>query len=273
MRDGVWSLEVLVDGTVQPEHTVEGHTCIEARPGKQFKVRVTYHGAGMHQIDLLVDGKSASGRKMVDATGTTSHPRTEVSFDGFVKRKDAEKVTSAFVYEQSRATDSDGAGEDAGSGLASAPVDWSRGLLALRIYRGYRQVVAADTNAADHNPDMSRAAALSEKAMIKGGHSASVASGSKCFSATTLWRAGESYVDAPLGDAPEQELRLYYRDSFFLLLRGDESKVVDKGAEGDASQSSDSAAKVRANVRRLADTAKQLAKRPKLDAVIDLTGE
>ena len=30
MRDGKWTMEVIMDGNAQPEHVVDGRTCVEA---------------------------------------------------------------------------------------------------------------------------------------------------------------------------------------------------------------------------------------------------
>ena len=61
---------------------------------------------------------------------------------------------------------------------------------------------------------------------IVGGTSAGA--GAKHFGTTAVWRAGQSYVGPAPGDPLETEMHIYYRDSFFLLLRGDESKVSQR---------------------------------------------
>ena len=59
MRDGKWTMEVLDEhGTAQPEHVIDGRTVVESVPGKKFKIRVEFHGDGMHQLELYIDGKS-----------------------------------------------------------------------------------------------------------------------------------------------------------------------------------------------------------------------
>ena len=72
VREGKWTLSVLVNGAVQPEHQVDGRTVVEARPGCKFTVRVQYHGSELHQLELFVDGKSVSGRKYIDGEGCTT---------------------------------------------------------------------------------------------------------------------------------------------------------------------------------------------------------
>merc|ERR1712060_267517 len=117
---------------------------------------------------------------------------------------------------------------------------------------------------------MRRSSALAESAMVKGGHSASAAAGSKSFSASHLWLAGQSFIGPAQGDPLETELSLYYRDSFFLLLRGDASKVADVPTAYCEAET-DGVAKARKIVRRLASTEKAL-KRP-ISSVIDLTDD
>ena len=45
--------------------------------------------------------------------------------------------------------------------------------------------------------------------------------GDKTFSQQSMWRAGESYVARAPGDPLVASLSLWYRDSFFMLLRED----------------------------------------------------
>ena len=63
VRQNKWELIVLDEqGNQQPEHAVDGRPVVEARPGAKFTVRVIYHGVGLYQIELFLDGKSVSGR-------------------------------------------------------------------------------------------------------------------------------------------------------------------------------------------------------------------
>ena len=89
-----------------------------------------------------------------------------------------------------------------------------------------------------------------------------------------MWRAGESFVASAPDDRVQLEMKIYYRDAFFLLLRGDESKVKDvPTAESDKSYSS-GVVKARSAVRTVVQTSKALAKRPKVaTTVIDLTDD
>ena len=75
-----------------------------------------------------------------------------------------------------------------GSGIASAPADWSRGVITLRVYGGVRQQIYADVNSVGHTPDLRGPSAVSEKSMVKGGHSASAGAGNKTFSQQGTWR-------------------------------------------------------------------------------------
>ena len=69
------------------------------------------------------------------------------------------------------------------------------------------------------------------------------------------------------------ELSIYYRDSFWLLLRGDKEKVLDAGCATEEAAVSESVARMRKAARSAADTAERLAKRSKtrVSEVIDLT--
>ena len=267
MRNGKWELQVLDDqGQQQPEHTVDGRAVVEARPGVKFIVRAVSHGGDMYQVELFLDGKSVSGRKCIDGAGTTTFASSQVDFTGWKKSEGGAQVVSDFVYEQSSSADGD---EDAGGGIASAPADWTRGVITLRVHSGVQRVVQSDTHSADHNPDLTRTEALSEKAMVKGGHSASAAAGSKSFSTAYTWRAGQSFVAPAPGDPLEQEMSLYYRDSFFLLLRGDASKVADTPVASSDAGYSDGVAKARIGARRVIETQKNLKR--KVAETIDLT--
>lgn len=273
MRDGNWELHVKVDGVKQPEHLIDGRVCVEAIPSAKFSVQVKYYGSGMHQLELLLDGKPCTSRMAVDGTGTTSYANTQVTFEGWVKIQDGQKVMSEFVFEKSRAAEGgDDDGENAGCGMASAPADWTRGIITLRVHSGVRWVLPHDMPPADHIPDLSSSGTLSERVMVKGGHSASAGAGAKRFS-THMWRAGQSCVTKAPGDPLELELSMYYRDSFYLMVNGDPSKVADEAKAEDDAEYSHGVAKARANLRRAVDTQKQLRKKPRCDAVIDLTDD
>lgn len=71
-------------------------------------------------------------------------------------------------------------------------------------------------------------------------------------------------------------MKIYYRDSFFLLLKGDKSKVIDRSMMADLESCSDGIIMARENLRRYIETTQQLAKRHKTASdgkpqVIDLT--
>jgi len=275
MRIKQWDIEVLCRGAVQQEHTIEGHTCVEARPKEEFSVKVRYHGRAMHQVELFIDGESVSGRKCIDGTGSTTFPCAEVLFEGWQKIKDGHVVTSNFMYETSSSADGD---EDAGSGLGSAAADWSRGVITLKVHAGIMQTVFACTPSASHSGRQPQQAALSERAMVKGGHSATAGrSAKKSFGSTHTWQPGETYVAAAAGDPLEEEMNLFYRDSFFLLLRGDASKVVDQvddgpgSAESCSSVPSQGVVDARTAARRIMKAEQALKKRSR--SVIDLTDD
>ena len=298
MRDGKWELQVLCDDELLPEHTIEGRACVEARPGCKFAVRVKYEGTELHQIECFVDEKSVTGRQGIDGAHCTTYPNTESTFKQWRKSQDGQAIKSDLIFEESRTAD--GGNEDAGSGLASGPADWTRGAICVRVHGGVKHTLDRDAYAASNNPDMSRASALSERAMVKGGHSASAGEdilptspctlpcldligagtigsagvGSKQFAQEYKWRAGQSFVAPAPGDPLQLELKVYYRDAFFLLLRGDESKVKDvPTAESDAGYSN-GVVKARNAARKVVETGKALAKRPKVaSAVIDLTDD
>lgn len=225
----------------------------------------------MHVVELLLDGKQVCPGYQIDPEGVTSYPGRKVTFHGWQKSEHGNTVSSDFVYERSSAADE--ADDDAGSGLASGAVDWSRGVLSLRVHAGVKLVFEHDTYGAQHNPDMTRARSLSEKAMIKGGHSASAGAGAKHFSQKAPWRAGQVGVSRAPGGPCQPDMNIYYRDSFFLLLRGDESKVRDTGTAQSDAGFSQKGARVRNNVRKAAETEKALSKRPKMNEVIDLTDD
>lgn len=268
VRQNKWELIVLDEqGNRQPEHAVDGRPVVEARPGAKFTVRVIYHGVGLYQIELFLDGKSVSGRKCIDGAGVTTFPTSQCDFIGWKKSEGGATVHSDFVYEETSPADGD---EDAGGGIASGPVDWTRGVITLRVHSGMRNVVMFDIHSADHNPNLSKTEALSEKAMVKGGHSASAAAGAKTFSTAYTWRTGQSYVAPAPGDPLEHEMSLFYRDSFFLLLRGDASKVADVPSASSDAGYSDGVAKARISARQLVETEKNLKRKAPSD-VIDLT--
>ena len=283
MRDGKWTFEVLMDDKAQPEHVIEGHTCVEAVPGKNFKVRVEYAGEEMHQVDLLLDGKSTTGRTAIDGSGETTRPSRKGVWTGWEKTRDGQKICSSFVYAKTSISDASSEGDSSGHGLASAPNDWTHGRITMQIYGGRKMVLQHDAYERDHDPDQSgQRAAMSEAKMVKGGHSATAAAGrDKKFSSGATWRAGEAYVGRMPDDAVQRELTIFYRDSFFLMLKGDESKLLDDPAAQDASQNDDGLTdgekKARVHARAHSDLSKKLAKKPKVKgtsaAPIDLEDE
>jgi len=258
MREGKWTLEVKVDGGTLPEHDVEGRTCVESQPGSAFVVEACYQGSEMHQCELLVDGKVVSGRQYVDGTDTVTFPHRQVTFKGWEKSQDGDVVRSAFLFQETTtAGDND---DDAGSGLASAPADWTRGVITLRVFGGARQMVHVDCNSMNHAPDLRKASAVTEKTMVKGGHSASAGAGDKTFAKQHVWRAGQSFVGRAPDDPLESELHIYYRDSFWLMLRGDKDKVMDAGQSYEAPVSA-GVTQARSAARRQADTTARLKRK------------
>ena len=234
MRDGEWSLAVQQHGSYSqpaPEHIVDGHTCVESRPGEMFAVTVKFHGQGMYVIDLLVDGKSAAGKRVIDATGETAWRGTFHHYSGFEKLSESQLVISKFTYSHTDLSDDGGATENAGSGMATQPVNWSHGKITLLVYPARKSMLTkqqVQTPGVTHNPDLSKPAAMSEKDMIKGGHTLSATGGTKIFSnskRSNLY-VGQFYVQRT-SLVPVQEISIFYRDSFFLGLRGDPSKLLD----------------------------------------------
>ena len=63
---------------------------------------------------------------------------------------------------------------------------------------------------------------------------------------------------------------MYYRDSFFLLLRGDASKVADVPSASSDKGYSEGVAKARIGARRVVETEKNLKRKASSD-IIDLT--
>ena len=224
VRQGDWELKVILNGEAQPEHVIDGHHIVEARPGAKFSIEVTFHGEGTCAFDVELDGKKVDAMHAVDTTGQA--PRMagrKHIYAGFVKRNEGQAITSEFQYSHTRVEEGEGGGEGAGSGIASAPVDWSRGIITLRVRQGYAFEVKQDQHGISHQPDLAGPrASASERDMVKGGHSAiAAASSSKAFGSNGQWKAGEWCV-GPVQGAPElAELTLNYRDSFFLLLKGD----------------------------------------------------
>ncbi|EOD11660.1 hypothetical protein EMIHUDRAFT_437594 [Emiliania huxleyi CCMP1516] len=275
VRQGDWELQVILNGEAQPEHVIDGHHIVEARPGAKFSIEVTFHGEGTCAFDVELDGKKVDAMHAVDTTGQA--PRMagrKHIYAGFVKRNEGQAITSEFQYSHTRVEEGEGGGEGAGSGIASAPVDWSRGIITLRVRQGYAFEVKQDQHGISHQPDLAGPrASASERDMVKGGHSATAAaSSSKAFGSNGQWKAGEWCV-GPVQGAPElAELTLNYRDSFFLLLKGDKAKLLDPdpcSTEG----CSDGVAKARANARRIVDAEERMRKIPKGPPVsIDLTG-
>ena len=279
MREGKWELLVLVDGKPLPEHIIwdgrkERH-CVEAQPGAQFVVTVIYHGNEMHVIDVLVDGEAVSSRLMIDRTGTTNVDQgKECRIAHWIKRKDGTERRSDLVFAK---TEVDGAGDtDTGIGMAAVIDDWSRGFISLRVYAGKRRILKEDKFPANHQPEISKKRTLSEVRMVKGGHSATASAGKKYFATSHVFRKGQILVSRA-SDAP-REMKIYYRDSFFLLLKGDKSKVIDRSLMTDLGSCSDGIIMAQENLRRYIETTQQLAKRHNTASdgkpqVIDLTDE
>ena len=284
MRDGKWTMEVLDEhGTAHPEHMIDGRTVVESVPGKKFKIRVEFHGDGMHQLELYIDGKSPAGRRAIDKTGTTKNRGSAWTFSAWEKMRDGQKICSSLVYAKTSTSDGAAGEGDSGHGLASAPNDWTHGCFKVCIHTGVRCVLDRDMHSRNHDPDQSgQRAAMSEAKMVKGGHSATAAAGrDKDFGSTAMWRAGDAFVGEAPGDPLEQELTIFYRDSFFLMLKGDESKLLDDPAAQDASQNDDGLTdgekKARVHARAHSELSKKLAKKPKVKgtsaAPIDLEDE
>lgn len=269
MRDGKWTFEVLLDGAVQPEHVIEGRTVVESVPGKKFSLRAVYHGSEMNCIDVLVDGKSPAGRLAIDATGTTSHKHTSHTIEAWEKTRDGQKVKSSLIYAKTSTSDAASDEGDGGHGLASAPNDWTRGCFTLRVHAGERKLLQDDFHPS-HDPDQSgQGSSMAEAAMVKGGHSATAAAAAdKSFASAGKLRAGTYVVSELPGNPIEQEVKIFYRDSFFLMLKGDESKLLDDPAAQDASQNdaglTDGEKKARVHARAHSELSKKLAKKPKV---------
>lgn len=270
---------VLVDGKPLPEHIIsdgrqERH-CVEAQPGAQFVVKVMYHGKGMHIIDVLLDGEAVSSRLMIDRTGTTNVDQgKECRVAHWIKRQDGSECRSDLVFAK---TEVDGAGvTNTGIGMAAVINDWSRGFISLRVYAGKPRILKEDKFPANHDPYIIKKRTLSEVRMVKGGHSATASAGKKYFTSSHVYRKGQILVRRA-SDAP-REMKIYYRDSFFLLLKGDKSKVIDRSMMTDLESCSDGIIMARENLRRYIETTQQLAKRHKTASdgkpqVIDLTDE
>ena len=214
MRQGKWELQVIVDGAPLKEYDVDGHTVVAAQPGKTFTVVARYLGEEMHGAVLLIDGKQTSGRQIVDATGTTTFPKTSINFNGWKKSSDGRVVVSAFVFEPTLTQEGNSC--DWGDG----GTDWSRGVFTLQVHAGVHHVVKKEGATLGHAPDLSHAGAVSEKELIKGGFSASAGAGAKTFRSTFIWRQGMSNVGRAPGDPLLAEVKIHYRDNLFLSREG-----------------------------------------------------
>lgn len=214
MRDDRWRVAIVVDGEELKEHTIEDHTCVQARPGKHFQVEVQFVGlTGYYVVELFLDGKSVAGGKWIDAVGDTICPQDKHTFTSFEKRVDGQVTYCNLMFERA-----DAAGdEDSRPALTK---DWSRGCFCLRVYRGERKVLQQDERLGDFKADQ-RKERVNESTMVKNGLSTTVGSGAVRFDKLGDRRAGDIVVCSDRSVPPIAEYELFFRDSFFMALNDD----------------------------------------------------
>ena len=227
MRIGDWELQVSVNNSAIVEHTLDGHPCIASVADAEFEIHVRYHGAGHFMFKVFVDDKDVSGcwHKMdADCVSTSTRRRhgsvgrVAHTFKGWEKTADGQTAVRSFVFAKV-AADGDGEGD------FSRPIvgDWTRGHITLAVYDAELYTVTSTqclSAKADQGPVMS----LDEATMVKNGLSTTAGAGAVSFRRSRQKRVGEVSIRVPR--APEArrkvaELRLFYRDSFFMLLRED----------------------------------------------------
>lgn len=224
MRVGDWSLRVHVHGTALDEHQIDGHTCVGSVPDAEFEISVTYHGNGHFMYKLYVDDKDTAGCwHWMDADRVTSSsqrkgPKVTRTLKGWEKTEGGHTAIRSFVFAKSKAeADEDNSGRP-------GVVDWSRGHITLEVYESEVYMVPR-THLGSHKADDGPKVSIDEATMVKSGLSTTAAAGAISFRTDAAKRAGDTRIRIPSGATgarrKEAELRLFYRDSFFMLLHED----------------------------------------------------
>lgn len=223
MRDGDWSLLLRVGGVEMTEHQIDGHTCVTAPRGEAFEIVVRYHGSGQAVYYVEVDGIQADPwQHWMDADGTAREKqKVERVLTAWEKSHNGQTTKRPFLF-QSRAAKS---GADDADSRPAGEVDWSHGHVTIRAYRGKNYVRKHSHLPRGGSGSASGSASSStvdEQTMVKSGLSTTAGAGQATFFQERVMQAGTFGVQkADPNEPPSAELKLYYRDSFFMLLRED----------------------------------------------------
>lgn len=270
VRSGDWTMEVNVGGTAQKEHLIDGRTVVQSAPGKDFTIFLETDGLdGLFLVEAWVDGKKLGAGYQIDPGRATSRGgNRSVTFKGWEKSKDGHIVNSQLVFNAAAADDEEGSRPAAVQG-------WEHGKIEVRVLPGYVYTLPQDSHAASHNADMSKKITMDESALVKNGLSSTAGAGAKSFSASSVWRAGETCVAEDKSAPRVATLECFYRDSFFMALREDtccHGACASRPANSDtlrsaaASLPSGVGSSVRDRLVRERETAEKLSsKRPKTE--------
>lgn len=219
MRDGDWSLALRARGAELAEHDIDGHTCVTAASNETFEIVARYHGQGQVVYYIYIDGQA------VDPWMHHFDPdknRVEKVLRSWEKSSNGQTTRRTFLFEPRAAEDNEN---------RPGEVDWSHGIVTLRAYRGRTYVRqqsrlptgnSGASSSGNSGASTSRGPAVDEQTMVKSGLSTTAGAGQATFVQEKVRQAGTvSVTRADPNDAPIAELKLYYRDSFFMLLRED----------------------------------------------------
>ena len=187
--DGLWTIEVMVEGHALEEHIIDGHHCVQAQPGKDFEVKAEYLGGPDYFCaQLHIDGKPIGGSKSIDAVGDTKRAlrlgeaQRSCTFSHWEKTQDGHRTMQTLRFERAAATASD---EDSRPGVR----DWSLGKFTLQVKQGERYTSKGGGTAANFKADVSKGH-VDESTMVKSGLSTTAGAGAVSFTTVTTHRAG-----------------------------------------------------------------------------------
>ena len=212
--DGLWTIEVMVEGHALEEHIIDGHHCVQAQPGKDFEVKAEYLGGPDYfRAQLHIDGKPIGDSKSIDGVGDTKRARRSYTFLQWEKTQDGHRTKQTLRFERAAATASD---EDSRPGVR----DWSLGKFTLQVKQGERYTSKGGGTAANFKADVSKGH-VDESTMVKSGLSTTAGAGAVSFTTVTTHRAGTVAVRSVANSPVLAEYSLFFRDSFFMALNDD----------------------------------------------------
>ena len=184
VREGDWQVEVRVNGGELKQHTIEGHSCVQAVPDAPFEVVVEYQGfGGVFLVECLIDGKSVAGRYFLDPARVTSRGgRRSLTFKHWIKRQDGREVQHTIGFKGVRAAAKSEEEEEDDEGARPSVASWTQGKIEVRVITGVVRTLTQDTNSANHSADLSRdRPKVDEATLVKSGLSMAAGAGEVSF--------------------------------------------------------------------------------------------